>query len=61
MIIVISVHVSNFKIVLPTGTGFIDFVEFEVRMVITGQLKKLENKVITYAIYFLPNLNEMLL
>ena len=44
MIVVISVHVSNFKILLLTGTGFIDFVVFERHMVNTGQLKKKTGK-----------------
>ena len=51
MIVVISVHVSNFKILLLAGTGFIHFVVFELHMVNTGQLRKTENKVIPYQIY----------
>ena len=35
MIVVVSVHVSNSKILLVTGTGCIDFVVFELPMVNT--------------------------
>ena len=57
MIVLISVHVSNYKILLLTGTGFIHFVVFGLHMVNAGQLRKTENKVIPSW----PILNEMLL